>query len=107
MACGVKRVALLETAAAFSPVNAEQSPVVAGGADGVPNWPCHLLYRLFAEMITSTNGLGHLLICAARGFETVDTFVPLITISLLGLLNTGFNALQRRLLLGFPSEPHR
>jgi NitT/TauT family transport system permease protein len=55
-----------------------------------------------AEMISSTNGLGHLLIYAARSFETVDMFVPLITISLLGLvLNTGFNALQRRLLVGF------
>jgi NitT/TauT family transport system permease protein len=30
-------------------------------------------------------------------------FVPLITISLLGLvLNAAFNALQRRLLIGFP-----
>ena len=58
-----------------------------------------------AEMITSTNGLGHLLIYAARSFETVDMFVPLITISLLGLaLNAGFNALQRRLLIGFPEE---
>ena len=38
-----------------------------------------------AEMITSTDGLGHLLIYAARSFETVDMFVPLITISLLGL----------------------
>jgi ABC-type nitrate/sulfonate/bicarbonate transport system permease component len=58
-----------------------------------------------AEMITSTNGLGHLLIYAARSFETVDMFVPLITISLLGLvLNTAFNALQRRLLIGFPEE---
>jgi NitT/TauT family transport system permease protein len=56
-----------------------------------------------AEMITSTNGLGHLLIYAARSFETVDMFVPLITISLLGLvLNAAFNALQRRLLIGFP-----
>ena len=49
-----------------------------------------------AEMITSTDGLGHLLIYAARSFETVDMFVPLITISLLGLaLNAAFNALQR------------
>jgi len=58
-----------------------------------------------AEMITSTNGLGHLLIYAARSFETVDMFVPLITISLLGLvLNAAFNALQARLLIGFPEE---
>jgi ABC-type nitrate/sulfonate/bicarbonate transport system permease component len=58
-----------------------------------------------AEMITSSNGLGHLLIYAARSFETVDMFVPLITISLLGLaLNAGFNALRARLLVGFPEE---
>jgi len=58
-----------------------------------------------AEMITSTDGLGHLLVRAARNFQTVDMFVPLITISLLGLLlNAGFNALRRRLLAGFPEE---
>ena len=38
-----------------------------------------------AEMITSTDGLGHLLVRASRSFQTVDMFVPLITISLLGL----------------------
>jgi ABC-type nitrate/sulfonate/bicarbonate transport system permease component len=58
-----------------------------------------------AEMITSTDGLGHLLVRAARNFQTVDMFVPLITISLLGLLlNAGFNALRKRLLAGFPEE---
>jgi NitT/TauT family transport system permease protein len=58
-----------------------------------------------AEMITSTNGLGHLLVYAARSFHTVDMFVPLITISILGLLlNAGFNALRKRLLAGFPEE---
>jgi NitT/TauT family transport system permease protein len=58
-----------------------------------------------AEMITSTDGLGHLLMRAARNFQTVDMFVPLITISILGLLlNTGFNALRRYLLRGFPEE---
>jgi ABC-type nitrate/sulfonate/bicarbonate transport system permease component len=58
-----------------------------------------------AEMITSTDGLGHLLVRAARNFQTVDMFVPLITISLIGLLlNAGFNLLRRRLLAGFPEE---
>jgi ABC-type nitrate/sulfonate/bicarbonate transport system permease component len=58
-----------------------------------------------AEMITSTNGLGHLLVYAARSFHTVDMFVPLITISILGLLlNAAFNALRARLLAGFPEE---
>jgi ABC-type nitrate/sulfonate/bicarbonate transport system permease component len=56
-----------------------------------------------AEMITSTNGLGHLLIYASRSFQTVDMFVPLIMISILGLtLNVGFNALRAWLLAGFP-----
>jgi len=56
-----------------------------------------------AEMITSSNGLGHLLVYASRSFHTVDMFVPLITISILGLaLNAGFNALRARLLKGFP-----
>ena len=59
-----------------------------------------------AEMITSTDGLGHLLVRASRNFQTIDMFVPLITISLLGLLlNVGFNALRARLLAGFPEEP--
>lgn len=58
-----------------------------------------------AEMITSTDGLGHLLMRAARNFQTVDMFVPLIAISILGLLlNTAFNALRRHLLRGFPEE---
>jgi NitT/TauT family transport system permease protein len=58
-----------------------------------------------AEMLTSTDGLGHLLIYASRTFQTVDMFVPLITISLLGLLlNAAFNALTAWLLTGFPDE---
>ena len=58
-----------------------------------------------AEMITSTDGLGHLLVRAARNFQTIDMFVPIIAISMLGLmLNAGFNALRARLLVGFPEE---
>src|SRR5215203_5929567 len=58
-----------------------------------------------AEMISSTDGLGQLLVRAARNFQTVDMFVPIITISILGLtLNAGFNALRARLLVGFPEE---
>ena len=58
-----------------------------------------------AEMITSSDGLDHLLVRASRNFQTVDMFVPLITISLFGLaLNVGFNALRRRLLAGFAEE---
>jgi ABC-type nitrate/sulfonate/bicarbonate transport system permease component len=56
-----------------------------------------------AEMITSTDGLGHVLITAARTFQTVDMFVPLITISLLGLILNGLlQAARSHLLRGFP-----
>jgi len=58
-----------------------------------------------AEMITSTDGLGYLMVRAARNFETVDMFVPLISISILGLtLNGAFNMLRAYLLRGFPEE---
>jgi len=58
-----------------------------------------------AEMITSTDGLGYLLVRAGRNFQTVDMFVPLISISILGLtLNAVFNVLSRWLLQGFPEE---
>jgi len=58
-----------------------------------------------SEMISSTDGLGHLLVRAARNFQTVDVFVPLIAISALGLiLNTAFNMLRTYLLRGFPEE---
>jgi ABC-type nitrate/sulfonate/bicarbonate transport system permease component len=56
-----------------------------------------------AEMITSTDGLGHVLITAARTFQAVDMFVPLITISLLGLILNGLlQAVRSYLLRGFP-----
>ena len=56
-----------------------------------------------AEMITSTDGLGHALVTAARTFRAVDMFVPLITISLLGLILNGLlQWLRTYLLRGFP-----
>ena len=56
-----------------------------------------------AEMITSTDGLGHLLVVDARTFQTVDMFVPLITISLLGLILNGLlHGVRSYLLRGFP-----
>jgi ABC-type nitrate/sulfonate/bicarbonate transport system permease component len=56
-----------------------------------------------AEMITSTDGLGHVLVTAARTFRAVDMFVPLITISLLGLVLNGLlQGLRSYLLRGFP-----
>ena len=58
-----------------------------------------------AEMISSTDGLGYVLVRAARSFQTVDMFVPLIAISMLGLALNGLLALaRRRLLVGFAGE---
>jgi ABC-type nitrate/sulfonate/bicarbonate transport system permease component len=58
-----------------------------------------------AEMISSTDGLGHLLIRAARSFRMVDMFVPLVTISLLGLaLNALAGTIRKRLLMGYPLQ---
>src|SRR2546423_2116654 len=58
-----------------------------------------------AEMITSTDGLGYLMVRAGRNFQTVDMFVPLISISILGLtLNAAFNALRAYLLQGYAEE---
>ncbi len=58
-----------------------------------------------AEMITSTDGLGYLLVRATRTFQIVDMFVPLLAISGIGLLLNGALALARRhLLRGFPEE---
>jgi NitT/TauT family transport system permease protein len=56
-----------------------------------------------AEMITSTDGLGHVLVTAARTFQAVDMFVPLITISLLGLILNGLlQAARSYFLRGYP-----
>ncbi|MGO4716870.1 ABC transporter permease [Bradyrhizobium sp. 2TAF24] len=56
-----------------------------------------------AEMISSTDGLGYLLVRASRSFLTVDMFVPLISISLLGLALNGLLYGARKVLLrGFP-----
>ena len=56
-----------------------------------------------AEMITSTEGSAIFWSTAARTFQTVDMFVPLITISLLGLILNGLlQAVRSWLLRGFP-----
>lgn len=50
-----------------------------------------------AEMIASTDGLGHMLTVAARAYRTLDMFVPLVWICLLGLgLNWLIGTLQRK-----------
>ncbi|NYT54159.1 ABC transporter permease subunit [Eoetvoesia caeni] len=51
-----------------------------------------------AEMIASTDGLGHMLTMAARAYKTVDMFVPLIWICAVGLaLNSLIGFVQRKL----------
>lgn len=58
-----------------------------------------------AEMITSTDGLGYLLVRAVRSFQTIDMWVPLLAISGVGLaLNGALAVARRRLLVGFPDE---
>jgi NitT/TauT family transport system permease protein len=92
-----------QTRALFSVVLMAALPSVLTGARIGLVIACIVVF--LAEMITSSDGLGHLLILAARSFHTVDMFVPLITISLLGLaLNGAFNALRAWLLRGFPEE---
>jgi len=50
-----------------------------------------------AEMISSTDGLGHLLVLAARSYRVVDMFVPLVLISTIGLcLNSLLQYVRRR-----------
>jgi len=39
---------------------------------------------LLAEMLASTNGLGHVLVSASRSFRSADMFVPIIIMSLIG-----------------------
>ncbi|RII82961.1 ABC transporter permease [Neopusillimonas maritima] len=49
-----------------------------------------------AEMIASTDGLGHMLTVAARAYRTLDMFVPLVWICIVGLaLNWLIGTLQR------------
>jgi len=50
-----------------------------------------------AEMIASTDGLGHMLTVAARAYRTLDMFVPLVWICALGLaLNSLIGFVQRK-----------
>lgn len=50
-----------------------------------------------AEMIASTDGLGHMLTVAARAYRTLDMFVPLVWICALGLaLNSLIGYVQRK-----------
>ncbi|WP_397474010.1 ABC transporter permease [Pusillimonas sp.] len=52
---------------------------------------------LLAEMLASTNGLGHVLVSASRSFRSADMFVPIIIMSLIGFsLDKGLAFLARK-----------
>lgn len=67
-------------------------PQIMTGARIAATVGCVVVF--LAEMIASTDGLGHLLALAVRTFRIVDMFVPLVIISAIGLL---LNALLARL----------
>lgn len=51
-----------------------------------------------SEMLSSSDGLGHMMIVAARSFRIVDMFVPIVVISAIGLVcDAGIGALRGRL----------
>jgi NitT/TauT family transport system permease protein len=57
-----------------------------------------------SEMIQPGDGLGSLMIRAARSFQTVDMFVPILVISLLGFAMDHALALFRRRVLKWTGE---
>lgn len=53
-----------------------------------------------AEMISSSDGLGHVLVMAARSYQIVDMFVPLVMISCIGLaLNAILQYIRRHFIV--------
>ncbi len=77
------------------------APSVLTGARVAMIISCIVVF--LSEMMSSTEGLGYVLIDAARNFRTVDMFVPIILISALGLiLGAVFNLARKTLLVGYP-----
>ena len=69
-----------------------------------PMVPMIQLFGRVSGQLGSTSNFGGSA-SAGRNFQTVDMFVPLISISILGLtLNAAFNMLRAWLLRGFPEE---
>ena len=92
-----------QTRALFTVVLAAALPSILTGCRIGLIISCIVVF--LSEMIASTDGLGQMLVRAGRNFQTVDMYVPIIAISLLGLtLNAAFNALRARLLVGFPER---
>lgn len=79
------------------------APSVLTGARVAMVISCIVVF--LSEMMSSTEGLGYMLIDAARNFRTVDMFVPIVLISALGLsLGAIFTWIRARLLKGFPQN---
>lgn len=77
------------------------APSVLTGARVAMIISCIVVF--LSEMMSSTEGLGYVLIDAARNFRTVDMFVPIILISALGLiLGALFSFARNKLLVGYP-----
>jgi NitT/TauT family transport system permease protein len=76
------------------------------GAHRLPHRADHLLHRGVFGRDDHLDRRARLSAGArGRNFQTVDMFVPLISISILGLtLNAAFNTLRAWLLRGFPEE---
>jgi len=71
-------------------------PTVLAGVRVAGVIACVIVF--LAEMIASTDGLGHMLTVAARAYRTLDMFVPLVWICAVGLaLNTFIGFVQRKL----------
>jgi len=58
-----------------------------------------------SEMVQPGDGLGDLVIRAARAFRTIDMFVPIVTISILGfLMDHALALIRRRVLVWMPES---
>lgn len=89
-AAGTSRIACL-----WKVVLPASLPTILAGVRVAGVIACVVVF--LAEMIGSTDGLGHLLTVAARAYRTLDMFIPLVWICLLGLmLNCAIGYLQRR-----------
>ncbi|WP_397474546.1 ABC transporter permease [Pusillimonas sp.] len=70
-------------------------PTVLAGVRVASVIACVVVF--LAEMIASTDGLGHTLTVAARAYRTLDMFVPLVWICAVGLaLNSFIGFVQRK-----------
>jgi len=82
------------TACLYKVVLPASLPTILAGVRVAGVIACVVVF--LAEMIGATDGLGHLLTVAARAYRTLDMFVPLVWICLLGsMLNAAIGRVQR------------